>query len=119
MRLPLGWRVAGGADRAVSVVIKSLAIVAGVDAWNGDPLWLIVFDLVLPLAHPLFPVRRGMTQAGLQIAHLPREICRQHLLLGRVGDHRSLVIVVQERKEPVILLLRQRIVLMVVALRAS
>ena len=94
MRLPFGGRVTGSANRAVLVIVKALPIVAGVDATNGDPLWLVIFDLVLPPVHPFLPIGSAMTQAGFQIAHLPREVGHQHLLFSRVGNHRRFMVVI-------------------------
>ena len=118
MRGPLRRRVARGADRAVGIVIEALAVFARIAALHDHPFRLVVFDRVLPSVHALLPIGRGVAQPGFEIAHLPGQVRDEHLLLGRVGDQRGLVVVVQERKQAVILLLRQRIEFMVVALGA-
>ena len=59
-----------------------------------------------------------MLEASLGLAHLAEEIRRLHLLLGRVDDRLRLVVVIEECKKAIILLLRKRIELVSVTLGA-
>src|SRR6266571_5429177 len=118
IRGPLGRRVAGGADGAVVVIIVALAVVADVDGAHDNPLRLVVFHRVFPPVHPFLPVGRRVAETGFEVAHLLGNVGDLHFLLRRVGDQRRLVVVVQKREQTVIFILFERVVLVIVALRA-
>ena len=59
-----------------------------------------------------------MPQVGFDLAHLASEFGHLHLVVRRINDALRLVVIVDERKHPVVLLLRERIELVVVTLGA-
>ena len=83
-----------------------------------DPLGLIAGDFLFPRGKALLPIGRAMLEIVLDFAHRAAQFRDLHLLFRRVVNGPRLVVVVQEREEPVILLLRERIVFVRVALRA-
>ncbi len=74
--------------------------------------------LVLPPGHPLSPVGGRFPELPFDLADLPVQVGQPHPLVGRIDDAGRLVVVVQEREEAVILLLRDRVELVRVALGA-
>ena len=115
---PLGGRVTGGADGSVFVLVEALAVVADMLAAHDRPLGLIPTHRGLPGGHAGLPVGRGVAELLLLLADLPGQLVPQALLGRAVGDHRRFMVVVQEGEEPVVLLLRHGVVLVIVALGA-
>ena len=112
-------RVAAGQQRSVRQHFVALRLVAFlVEIVQDDPIRLIVLHGILPRRHALLPVGHAMLEILLDVAHLLVEFRELHLLRRGVNDRTRLVVVVQEGEELVILVLLERIVFVVVALRA-
>ena len=83
---------------------------------NDRPLRLIAPHRSLPGCHANLPIGRGVAKNLLLFPDLPRQLITLELLRRAVGHHGRFVIVVQEGKEAVVLLLRNGIVFVVMAL---
>ena len=71
-----------------------------------------------PRVHLRFPIRRAVLQVGFQLVDLAAKFIGLHLLRRHEDDGGGFVVVVDEGEEPVVVLLRDGVELVVVALRA-
>ena len=118
MRCPLSGRVTGSTNRPVFVLIKPLPSFSNMLTVNHRPLRLVAPHRSLPGCHARLPVRRGVTKDLLLFPDLAHQLVALLLLRRTVGHDGRFVIVVQEGEEAVVLLLRNGIVFVVMALGA-
>ena len=118
MRGPLSGSVTGGTDRTVFILVESLPLFSDMLAAHDRPFRLVAAHRGLPSRHASLPIRSDVTELFLLLANLPGQLIAQALLGGAVGHHRRFVVVVQEGEEPVVLLLRDGVVFVIMALGA-
>ena len=113
---PLSGGITGSTNRPVFILIEPLPSFSDMLAMNDRPLRLIAPHRCFPGCHANLPVRRGVAKNLLLFPDLPRQLVTLELLRRAVGHDGRFVIVVQEGKEAVVLLLRNGIVFVVMAL---
>ena len=94
-----------------------MLIIASVLQLQNRPLWLILETSTSHCAIFL-PIRSLVLHIGFEFAHLPGEVGDFHLLVGRVHHPEGFIIVVQERKQPVVIRLTERVIFVRMALGA-
>ena len=121
-RRPFRRRVTGGANRAVRIVIKALAVVADVRRRSAARRPVRLIRSSPTSSHCAMRSAQSACvccRSVFDLANLPRaDSARFICSFRRINDARRFVVVIQEREHAVIFLLRERIEFVVVALRA-
>ena len=120
LHLVLRRRVALREEAAVR--LRQVPLAAGGDVLDRRldhrPFGLTGLRGLLPPGHPAGPIGRGVAEVLLELADLPALLGQLHQVAGRVDRLAAFMVVVQEGEQLVVVLLKDRIELVVVALGA-